>query len=156
LLERLAGAAPVDATLAGARLVAGPDAVQAGRDAGQRFRGELTPLDLAPGAATVWDGRFAITADAAGLQVAPLGGVMARLERRERARLKPIPAWARGALPALVGADGAVSLPRPLGAGPAEAASLAGPRFAAACGLIAREAQIGDRPHGAGAFVTLC
>ena len=156
LMERLEGMAPVDATLAGARLVAAGDRIEIGRDAGERFRGGLAPLDLIAGVPLVWDGRFEITAEAAGLQVAPLGGVIARLGRGERQALKPIPPWARGAIPALIGPDGAVALPRPLGAGAALANPLAGPRLAATCGLIARESQIGDRPHGAKAPVTLC
>jgi len=156
LLERLVGTAPVDATLAGARLTADAETVQVGRDAGERFRGGLASQDLAAGATLVWDGRFEVTAEAPGLQVAALGGAMARLDRPDRARLKAFPPWARGALPALVGADGSVRLPRPLGAGPASATPLAGARLAAACGWVARESDIDHPPHGAAAVVTLC
>ncbi|OYX34017.1 MAG: tRNA lysidine(34) synthetase TilS [Caulobacterales bacterium 32-69-10] len=156
LLERLAGAAPVDATLAGARLVADGDVVQIGRDAGERFRGGLAPLALSPGEVAVWDGRFELTAGAPGLCVQPLGGVIARLGHRDRARLKAIPPWARGAIPALVSPDGAVSLPRPLGEGPAAATPLAGARLAAALGSVARESDLVDRAHGAGDLLILC
>lgn len=156
LLERLAGSAPVDATLAGARLVADGAAVQIGRDAGERFRGGLLPLDLPESAPVVWDGRFEIVADVPGLQVQPLGGVIARLAKPDRARLKAVPAWARGALPALVTGDGGVSLPRPLGDGAARATPLSGPRLAAARGLVTTECDIGDAPHGAGGLLILC
>lgn len=156
LLNRLAGETPVDATLAGARLVADTRTIQIGRDAGERFRGGLAPLPLPEGAPIVWDGRFELVADGPGLQAAPLGGAIARLGRADRARLKALPAWARGAAPALIAVDGGVGLPRPLGEGRAHARALAGRRLAAACGLIARESEIDDRPHSAGAVITLC
>ena len=66
------------------------------------------------------------------------------------------PAWARPALPVLIHGAGEVRLPAPLGRGPATARSLAEQRLAAACGLIAREGEIGDSRHGAERLVTLC
>jgi tRNA(Ile)-lysidine synthase len=156
LLDRLAGDAPVDATLAGARLVAAGERVEIGRDAGERFRGALEPTALRPAEPVVWDGRFEVAAEAEGLTIQPLGGVIARLTPRDRARIKTVPPWARGALPALVSPDLAVSLPRPLGEGPAAASPLAAPRLAAALGLVTGESEAGEAPHGAGGFSTLC
>jgi tRNA(Ile)-lysidine synthase len=156
LQGRLQAGGPVQATLAGARLVSGEATVQIGRDAGERLRGGLAPVALAQNIPTIWDGRFELTAAEPGWTAAALGGLMARLPAPERHRLKLIPAWARGALPALVGAAGEVRLPAPFGEGPAQAVSLAGPRFAAACGLAARESEIASPRHGADGLVTLC
>ena len=87
---------------------------------------------------------------------APLAGRMARLGRQDRRRLATIPAWARGALPVMIRADVDVGLPRPFGDGPAQTLSLAGPRLAGACGLIARESEIAGADDGACGLVTLC
>jgi tRNA(Ile)-lysidine synthase len=150
LLDRLNGDRPVDATLAGARLVAAGETVQIGRDAGERFRGGLTPIPLAVGTPTVWDGRFEIVADAPGLGVGPLGGAMGRLPPAERNSLKAFPAWARGALPALTDDTGGARLPRPWGQGPAEVHGLAAARLTAFLGgadderSLARQADAVD------------
>ena len=156
LSQALAGDGAVQATLAGARVSANGGEVQFGRDAGERFRGGLAPLPLEAGEATAWDGRFELTADEAGWTVQALGGHVAALPAPERRSLAVIPPWARGGLPVLTGPNGEARLPRPFGGGPARAQALAGPRMAAACGLIAREAEIAEAPHGAGAFATLC
>jgi len=156
LLAQLSGAAPTQATLAGARVEAAGETVQIGRDAGERFRGGLTPLALPAGSAVVWDGRFEIEADEAGWRAEPLGGLIGKLAAEERRDLRDLPAWARGSLPALVDGEGGVRLPRPFGGGPAQARSLAGCRLAAACGLMAREGDIGESRHGAAAPATLC
>ena len=139
LARLLAEGGPVRATLAGGRIVADMQTVQIGRDPG---RGGLPSAPLAPRGPLAWDGRFEITADEAGWSVAPLAGLMARLPAEDRRRLQGVPAWARGALPALVRADGAARLPRPFADGPADALALGTFRLAAACGLIAREGQI--------------
>ena len=152
LLERIQSKALVQATLAGARIVADDGTIQIGREP---TRAGLPTLGLPSEEPVVWDGRFEIEADAAGWSVAPLAGLMARLPADDRARLRAVPAWARGALPALT-RDGTVRLPRPFADGPGLALSLAGVRLAGACGLIAREGEIGRAHHGAEAFVTLC
>ncbi|HTK33753.1 MAG TPA: tRNA lysidine(34) synthetase TilS [Caulobacteraceae bacterium] len=157
LLTRLQAGGPVQATLAGARIVADGETVQIGRDAGERFRNDgLAPLSLKPGTATVWDGRFELVAVEPGWTVLALGGAIARLGAHDRRRLKRIPPWARGAAPALADGAGSVRLPIPFGDGPVTATSLAGPRLAAACGLIAHESGIADSRHGADAVLTLC
>ena len=156
LRNRCAGGDRVEATLAGARVVADDAWVQIGREAGERFRGGLAPLALTAGEPLVWDGRFEIVADRPGWTAAPLAGAVGRLGREDLRALRAIPAWARGALPALSDASGAVRLPRPFGAGPAAAVSLAAERFAAACGLMARETEIGVSHHGAQDLATLC
>jgi tRNA(Ile)-lysidine synthase len=141
LLARLQAGGPVQATLAGAHVVADGRTVLIGRDAG---RGGLEAVVLEPRTPAVWDGRFEIDAAEPGWSVRALAGAMARLSARDRATLKPIPSWARGAVPVLSSAAGSVRLPAPFGGGPAQAVSLAGPRLAAACGLIAREAEIAE------------
>jgi len=145
LIERLEGGGPVTASLAGARISADADTVQVGREAGERARGGLAPVELKPGRAVVWDGRFEATALTPGWSVGPLAGRMGRLGRTERAWLKTLPASARSALPVLTGPDGALALPHPFGAGPARVRSLIADRFAAACGAVIDERR---RPRG--------
>ena len=65
LEARLACGEPFVATLAGARIEAGPDRVRFRREPGEAERGGLAPLSLAAGETGVWDGRFEVTADRA-------------------------------------------------------------------------------------------
>jgi tRNA(Ile)-lysidine synthase len=144
-LDRLLGAlaAGVDgaSTLAGARIVSSSanDLIWFGRDVGERTRGGLSRLRLMPGDVAVFDGRFEIEATANPIEIAPLEGLIARLDGVDRVALRYVPAWGRGALPAVIHAGDAVRLPTPLGGGSAIARSLVGDRFAAACGLVGRE-----------------
>ena len=139
LQARLAAGESFQATLAGARIVAGPDEIALGREPGRQG---LADLALGPGTPAVWDGRFEAVAERAELGLVALAGRIARLSRDERAALAEIPAWARGALPAVVAADGSISLPRPWGRAPVEARNLAAARLVAACGQIAHETAI--------------
>jgi tRNA(Ile)-lysidine synthase len=63
LAGRLTEPAPFVATLAGARVEAGPDHVRFQREPGEAARGGLAPLSLRAGETGVWDGRFEITAE---------------------------------------------------------------------------------------------
>lgn len=150
LADRIAARETFVATLAGAVIESDGRQVAFARDAGERARGGLAPLGLETGEAGVWDGRFAVRAHERGT-VAPLLGLQARLSRPELAALKAIAPRARSALPAWIGASGAVALPQPFGTAPLEADCLVGARFAAACGRVGRERDIGARPIQDGA-----
>jgi tRNA(Ile)-lysidine synthase len=139
LVEALTDEGPVTASLSGARVTADPQTAQFGREAGERARGGLAPLALAAHVACVWDGRFSVTADGQGLSVGPLAGRMGALSRQDRAWLKALPPAARSAMPVTVDAQGRAALPRPFGAGPAQAEALVEARFSAACGSITHE-----------------
>ncbi len=122
--EALRGRGPFIATLAGARIVAEEGAARLFREPGEAARAGLAPL-RPPG---VFDGRFEI---ATGAEVRRLSGLMGRLSPADRDRLRQVPAAARGALPAVVEADGSVRL--------APLESLVGERLRAAAGLVQRE-----------------
>jgi len=122
--EMISGGAPVVATLAGARIEGDDGSVRIFREPGEAARGGLAPM-TPPG---VWDGRFEI---ASGREVRRLSGLARRLPPPDQALLRDIPAAARGALPAIVDADGGVRL--------APLDSLVGGRFRAAAGLVQRE-----------------
>jgi tRNA(Ile)-lysidine synthase len=130
LLARLAGEAPVTATLAGARIEADGDGVRFLREAGEATRGGLGPMRLRAGETAVWDGRFEIAAHG-DLAVRPLRGLAAQLSARDRAALAALPARARPSLPAAATEDGRARL--------VPARPLALERLRAACGLVARE-----------------
>jgi tRNA(Ile)-lysidine synthase len=138
LAERLRGAAPVKATLRGARIVADDRRIRIVRDAGEAARGGLAPLTLALGEPGVWDGRFELTADRAGLSVRPLAGLATRLDPTERRALGEVHTLARPALPAVIDGEGRVSCPV-LADASAAAQALIWPRMAAACGAILTE-----------------
>lgn len=121
----LQGPEPFTATLAGARIELEDGSVRFFREAGEAARAGLAPL-RPPG---VWDGRFEIAAG--GLEVRRLGGLMSRLPKPDQAVTRTLPAAARGALPVVVEADGAMRL--------APLESLVGARFRAAAGLVQRE-----------------
>lgn len=144
LQARLGGAEDFTATLCGARIVADAQAVVFAREAGEARRAKLSTsaTPLAIGASAVFDGRFELIAEAAGLSVSPLTGRLAQLQPLDAQAIRRVPAYARGALPALLDAAGAVSLPAPFGGGPAQARSLVGRRLARACGAVRTEAQI--------------
>ena len=145
LVARLRSVETFAATLAGARIEAGPDGrVALCRDAGETARGGLTALTLSPGETGVWDGRYEVRAGADPITVQALKGLAARLPKAQRAALQAVPAAARPALPALVDARGAALCP--VLDGPAFARTkteCARPlfldRFRAAIGLIDQE-----------------
>jgi len=138
LTDRLNGAEPFAATLAGARIEAA-QTVRFMRDAGETVRGGLQPLHLVEHEPTVWDGRFEITAEQPGLTVTALKGHAARLPAAERETLKAVPAAARPALPAILDAAGAATCPLLAERPTAQVRSLVLERFDAAMGLITRE-----------------
>jgi tRNA(Ile)-lysidine synthase len=150
LLERLRGPQAFTAGLAGARILAG-EAVRLTREAGEAARGGLAPIDLEPGREAVWDGRWAIRAHEAGARVQALSGLAARLSPADAALLRAVPASDRPSLPVLKDATGGVRLAKTRSSdnimyGAFDVYELVQPRVRAACGLIAREDQIGRAP----------
>ena len=141
LAARLADGETFTAALAGARIEADKDDVRILRDAGEAARGGLAPMPLTPGRAAVWDGRFEMGADEAGLTVVALKGRMGRLSPPARGGLKAAPAAARPALPAVAAPGHGESLICPIleQDGKVRARCLVGERLAAACGTIAKE-----------------
>jgi tRNA(Ile)-lysidine synthase len=143
-VERLAGrigsGEAFTATLAGARIEAG-EGVLILRDAGELRRRPAPPLALEPGAAAVWDGRFLVWSDRAGVTVGPLLGRIAALPAAQRRALKALPAAARGALPAFQFGEN-VTCPILAQASWAGARELVSQRLACACGRFARESDI--------------
>jgi tRNA(Ile)-lysidine synthase len=137
LFARLVAHDDFTATLAGAKLVAAREVLIA-RNAGETARGGLAPVDLAPGRATVWDGRFEFSADRPGRSVMALKGAKSRLDAETRRRLKVAPAQARPALPLIVDADGGLTCPI-LAGDPVGVRRLVGARFSAACGAVSKE-----------------
>jgi tRNA(Ile)-lysidine synthase len=122
-------------TLAGARIEADAAAIRVFREAGEAARGGLAPLPLTPGRPIVWDGRFEIVTDRAGVEVCRLAGLTRRLPGNQQRALRDLPAAARGGLPAVVDPDGNVDSP----ALTSDAVDLIGDRLRAAAGLIACE-----------------
>jgi tRNA(Ile)-lysidine synthase len=122
------------ATLAGARIEAQGEAVRFMRELG---RGAEPTLHLAAGRPEVWDGRFEMSADRP-VRIAMLAGRMARLEAAERRALQAIPTKARGALPAVVGAE-AVACPVLAPVAGLKVKVLVRDRLLAASGAIERE-----------------
>jgi tRNA(Ile)-lysidine synthase len=139
LIGRLAGAEAVTATLAGAKLVAGPAEVLIVRDAGEVRRGGMAALPLGGGQTGVWDGRFEITAGDAPIMIAPLAGHGRRMADAARARLKALPDQARGALPSYDDANGARICPILAQDGGVKVRSLVAERLFAACGVFLKE-----------------
>jgi tRNA(Ile)-lysidine synthase len=138
LAEALRGDGDVDATLAGARVIADEAEVMIGREPGEAGRGGLAPVRLAAAEPVVWDGRFELAASHDGLEARRLAGLAAQLPPAERARLAAVRAPFRGALPALVGPH-AVSSPVLGETAGVTARSLMGERLRAAAGLVACE-----------------
>jgi tRNA(Ile)-lysidine synthase len=143
LVERLRSGEAFTATLAGARIEAGAEALIC-RDAGESARGGLAPLDLALGETGVWDGRWEVTAGEAPLAVTALKGRAASLSAGQRARLLMVPAAARPSLPLLL-RHGAAPALAPLDGpdlaveGEGRARLLVLDRFKAAIGLYDQE-----------------
>ncbi len=137
LFARLAGPEDFTATLAGARLVAGPE-ILITRNSGEMARGGLAPVALEPGRATVWDGRFELRSPRPGLSVVALRGAQARLDADTRHRLRAAPAAARPGLPLVVEGGGRLACPLFANDGIA-VHSLVAARFSAACGAVSKE-----------------
>ena len=112
------------------------------REAGERVRrgGEPIPLQLGE---SVFDGRFLIDCAATPASASPsLAGHAARLAPEERRRLALVPAGARGALPAAISPDGAVTCPPLAQSGAIVARSLTLQRLGATLGAIGDEAAL--------------
>jgi len=106
LSDRLASDPPFTATLAGARVVADRAGVLIGREPGELRRRAVRDVDLAPGVPAVWDGRFEISILEAGWRVTAAAGRLNALSDADRAVVRTVPAWARGALPVLIRDEG--------------------------------------------------
>jgi tRNA(Ile)-lysidine synthase len=152
LLARLKAGEAFVATLGGARIEAGAGQVAMEREAGEAARGGLQPLALEAGAAAVWDGRFEVAADPAGLVVEALCGKAVRLNPENRVVLRGVPAAARPALPVWRKLDDFAAPPRLALAAPhahlgyniVRCRPLCEGRMAAATGVVTTEARIGS------------
>lgn len=102
----LAGGGEAAFTLLGARLEPGGGGVLLMRQMRGRQAAPLAPVRLEPGVATVWDGRFEVTAGREGLSIAPALGRLSALAPADRAWLSPLPPAARGAFPVILERDG--------------------------------------------------
>ncbi len=134
LVMRLAGTDTFRTQLAGVRLAADAGQVLLARDARDLRR------PTGAGVAGIFDNRFESVPDAV---FGCLAGRAARLSREDRRRLRAIPALARPGLPVLDPDGPTPVLPAPIGTASPAARALAPERFAAACGLVACEAEIG-------------
>nr|WP_280990776.1 tRNA lysidine(34) synthetase TilS [Brevundimonas subvibrioides] len=145
LADRLAGGDPFTATLAGARIEASPDRMIIGREAGELKRRPPGPLALDTDTPAVWDGRYEITACAAGWSVVPALGRLNRLSKADRALADTVPPWGRGALPVLIrdGSDAPVLAWRE-----AEVRALAPRRLSLALGETTQECDLHGTIHG--------
>ena len=126
------------ATLSGTKVQAGGEVLIA-RDAGEFRRRRPPVLEIEPGCAEVWDGRFEIAAGSEPIGVAPLAGHMKSLPRDDMAGLKRFDPAARGGLPWIVTTGGRTSCPILASVPDAGAKSLVGERFFSACGVYSRE-----------------
>ncbi len=141
IAARLCAGDDVTASLAGARIEARGETLLFCREPGERVRRAIEPAPL-PRGESVFDGRFAIDCAEAGGRIGFLAGRAARLPPDERRRLALIPAGARGALPAVVSPDGAVTCPLLAQSGAIAARPLALQRLCATLGAIRDEAAL--------------
>ncbi len=141
IAARLAAGEDFTASLAGARIEAAGETVRFCREAGERVRRRVdpTPLPLGEG---IFDGRFLIDCAASGCRIGFLAGHAARLPPEQRRRLALVPAGARGALPAAISPDGAVTCPPLARSGAIVARSLTLQRLGATLGAIPDEAAL--------------
>lgn len=146
VVERLRAGEAFTASLCGARIEAAADQVLVTREPGEFLRRPAPPLPLPPGAETVWDGRWGLTAAAPGWSVAPAAGRLAALSKADRARLDALPPAARGGWPVLI--RNGVAAPVLAGAA-ATARSLVEERLALALDRMTHETELGPCAHGA-------
>ena len=138
-IERLRAGEVFSATLCGARLEANDDGVLIVREPGEFRRLPCPPLRLTPGQEAVWDGRWAVTVAEPGWSVVASAGRQSRLPPADRARLKALPASARGARPVLIrDTSSAVVLAESIGA----ARSLVEQRLALRLGAVTQERHL--------------
>tara|TARA_R110002012_G_scaffold104009_2_gene244165 strand:- start:8442 stop:9755 length:1314 start_codon:yes stop_codon:yes gene_type:complete len=147
LAVRLVAGEDFTAVMCGARIVAQGRSVTLMREAGEYGRRPVPPLVLKPGIPAVWDGRYELTAAAAGWQVVAAAGRLASLSADDRRRLDRLPAAARGTVPVLIRDGGGA----PVLAGKAgiEVRALVGQRLALALDQTTHETGLGDALHGA-------
>lgn len=108
----------------------------------QRSRASPTVI-LTAKESQIWDGRFEVLAKAPGLNLAPLWGHAARLDKAVRSRLIALTPSVRRALPAVIDSSGAVTCPT-LEADPrVDIRGLIAGRLAGACGRVQNESEIG-------------
>lgn len=139
IAARLVAGDDFAASLAGARIEARGASVLFCREAGERLRLAIQSTPLAAGE-SVFDGRFAVDGAAADARIGFLAGHAARLPPDQRRRLALVPAGARGALPAIISPDGAVTCPLLAEAGAACIRPLTFSRLCATLGAIQDEA----------------
>jgi tRNA(Ile)-lysidine synthase len=142
LLTELAAGAPFARTLGGARLAADGVRLIIAREPADR-RG-LSPREIALGAGEtcVWDGRFEVTARAAGLRLGALNGRTSRLGPTEARLVRALAPCARAALPVLIRPNGSLACPTLAPVVGLTARPLIMARLAAACGAIDHETAI--------------
>jgi tRNA(Ile)-lysidine synthase len=136
LCDRLAGEETFVATLCGSAIMADDDRVAFSRNAGDIERAGGSVLNGA-----VWDGRYDLCGRLPG-PPAPLRGRARRLPPHERRALAVWPAAARASLPVILSQDGPPTCPILAEEEGPNWRWLVPARFAAACGLIAREGQL--------------
>jgi tRNA(Ile)-lysidine synthase len=142
LLARVRSAAPVRATLGGARVICDGESLLICREGGDRRAGGVPDLDLACGERLVWDGRFEVIARRPGLRVTALGGHAAALPAALRKRTRAAAAAGRGAAPVVVGPDGVILCPTFAPDPTVEVQSLIRARLSGACGGVNHESAI--------------
>lgn len=145
LAARLGEGEDFIATLCGARVEARGDRVVVGREPGEMRRHPSPDVALTPGEGAVWDGRYEITSSTPGLTVSAAAGRLDRLADADRAVLKTMAAWARGALPVLIRDDGTAPVLAWRGA---TARALGPRRLALALGETTHEGDLSRTIHG--------
>jgi tRNA(Ile)-lysidine synthase len=138
---RLVDAGEVQASLAGAQVLADAHDILWGRTAGEMARAGVPDLALGAGEVGVLDGRFEVEA-VRPLTVTRLAGRMSSLPPRARATLAEVPPAFRGGLPAVV-SDAGTRLASGEDSG-VRLRALARARLAAACGEITSESGVRD------------
>jgi tRNA(Ile)-lysidine synthase len=141
LASRLASGDDFAASLAGARIEARGETVLICREAGERMRSKLALAALPKGESS-FDGRFVIASAVAEQRIGFLAGHAGRLPPEQRQRLAQIPAAARGALPAVISPEGAVTCPLLGEPGEIIARPLTFHRLCATLGAIEDEASL--------------
>ncbi len=149
LKARLTGGEDFTAGLAGARVEAKGARGLLMREPGEMKRHPPRPLELEPGVAAAWDGRFEITTSEPGWRVEAAAGMLARLSDADRRVAMGLPAAARGGLPVLVRDDAEGSLPGPILAWRAASVQALGVRrLALALGETTQETDLFHPMHG--------
>ena len=115
------------------------------REPGEMKRHPPRPLELEPGVAAVWDGRFEITTSEPGWRVEAAAGRLARLSEADRQVAAGLPPAARGGLPVLVREDGSGAILAWRGG---DVRALGGRRLGLALGETTQESDLFHPMHG--------